>query len=103
VLIHLRADGMGRAPELLSCTARASLASGDRAEHRDTMSLALPRNAEDLLAAAAQPLSAHLARTSAISGSNLSRRPCPFCPGGHVPAALTAAPRHSARQGRSGN
>jgi hypothetical protein len=34
----------------------ASLSPGDRAEHGDPMSPALPRDAEDLCAAAAQPL-----------------------------------------------
>jgi len=34
----------------------ASPSSGDRAEHGDPMSLALPRNAEDLRAAAPQPV-----------------------------------------------
>ena len=42
--------------EQVYIAARASLAPSGRAEHRDTMSLAPPRVAEDLLAAAAQPL-----------------------------------------------
>jgi len=37
----------------------ASLAPGDGAEHRDPMSLALPGDAEDLRAAAAQPFQGH--------------------------------------------
>ena len=41
--------------EQIYIAARASLAPRDRAEHRDTMSPAPPRDAEDLLAAAAQP------------------------------------------------
>jgi len=41
--------------EQVYIAAWASLAPRDRAEHCDPMSLTLPRDAEDLLAAAAQP------------------------------------------------
>jgi hypothetical protein len=42
--------------EQVYIASRASLSPSDRAEHRDTMSPAPPRDAEDLLAAAAQPV-----------------------------------------------
>jgi hypothetical protein len=41
--------------EQVQVAVRASLAPGDGAEHGDPMSLALPRDAEDLRAAAAKP------------------------------------------------
>jgi hypothetical protein len=48
---------------------RASLSPGDRAEYGDPMSFALPRDAEDLRAAAAEPLQCQniIAHASSVS------------------------------------
>ena len=55
---HMIEEGSARfkVHEQVQVAVWASLSPGDRAEHRDPMSLALPGDAEDLRAAAAQPL-----------------------------------------------
>ena len=55
--------------EQIQVAVRASISPGDRAEYGDPTGLALPRNAEDLWAAAAEPLQCQnvIAHASSVS------------------------------------